>query len=280
MIAWRVLRSVAKEAQTHRLLKYANGGGYVWERSTVRYKLFTDAESASHSARSIRVICTSHVAQPLTSPHLIPPHTHTSLHLSLCHRKIRLCVCVCVLAHRSVCCSSVCEEEEEEEEAHRDRQMLKDKDVQLRSINCKAGEGVPCSDTHPHPHAHTHTHSCTTLGVNFTPTRVHVFLSEVFVSPPPWVSVHVSILNLNPYHDMHNVSHALTVIARVCSYTCCVKVMLGFCVNVCVFIVHYVCVCAVRSGSWSRLQPESPGRGCGYEEELKVGAVNEVSVNK
>lgn len=41
-------------------------------------------------------------------------------------------------------CNSVCmcdeEKEEEEEKTHRDTQMLKDKAMQLRSINCQAGK--------------------------------------------------------------------------------------------------------------------------------------------
>ncbi len=230
----------------------------VWGRSTVRYKLFTDAESASHSAPSLCVICTSHVAQPLTSPHLIPPR----LSLSLEDTRVCVCVCACVRAcvracvcvcwqRRSVCCSSVCETGEE---AHRDRQMLKDKDVQLRSINCKAGEGAML--WHRPTSSYTHTHFCTTLGVNFIPIRVHVFLSEVFVLPPPWVSasvcvcvyVHASILNLNPDRYMHNVNHARIVIAYVCSYTCCIKVMpmldfVRMCLYMCVFIYSTSCVC-------------------------------------
>ena len=127
------------------------------------------------------VICTSHVALPLTSPHLIPLHTS----LSLSQEDTRVCVCVGS--------KGVFAEEEEEEEAHRDRQMLKDKDVQLRSINCKAGEGCHCSDTGTHrprrSHTHTHTHTAAPPSVvNFIPIRVHVSPTEVFVLQPPWVS--------------------------------------------------------------------------------------------
>lgn len=58
---------------------------------------------------------------------------------------------------------------------------------------------------------------------------MRVFLSEVFVLLPQWVSVYVFsdvyVSILNPYHYMHNVNHALSIIAYVCGYTGYVEVM-------------------------------------------------------
>ena len=119
----------------------------------------------------------------------------------------------------------------EEVDAHADGQMLKDKDVQLGSISCQASE-VAMSW-----HGPTHTDFCTTLDVNFTPIRVHVFLSRVFELAATagvclcvcvCVCECVSILNLNPYQDKHNVTKALPGIAFVCGHAGCVTVTVDF----------------------------------------------------